>query len=165
MEMLGVRARGGFSLVEVMIVILIISLLAMLAVPAVQRSQRKGRAAAVVNDFRVFAAEFEHYAQETGGWPAESAAGAIPTGMAGRLNATAWQRLTPVGGKYNWERDRRHRGVRYAAAISINAVAGAPLPIDLPQFREIDQAIDDGNLNTGNFRRGASNVPLFIIQP
>lgn len=155
----------GFTLVEVMVVIMIISVLAMLSVPAIQRAQRRARSAAVGNDFRVFAAEFEAYAQETGAWPNEAGVGAIPTGMAGRLNRVTWRRVTPIGGKYNWERNRLHAGVRYAAAISVSAATGAPLVLDVPQLLDLDQMIDDGNLTTGRFITGTGNVPLFIVQP
>ncbi len=155
----------GFTLVEVMVVVTIISVLAMLAVPALKRAQVEAQTAVVVSDFRTFAAAFQTYAQETGEWPPEAGQGVVPTGMAGRLNETAWTRTTPLGGKYNWEQNQRHRGVRYAAAISIKATRSAPLPFNVNQLREIDRTIDDGNLSTGRFIRGAGNVPLFIIQP
>ena len=145
-------------------VILIISLLAAAAVPALAHLKRKARTTAVVNDFRVFATAFETYAHETGGWPAESAVGVVPPVMAGRLNTAAWTRPTVLGGKYNWERNRLHNGTRYVAAISISAATGAPLPLDVAQLLDIDRTIDDGDLGTGNFLAGASNVPLYVIQ-
>ena len=65
------------------------------------RIQRKSKVTAISNDFRVFAAAFDTYAQETGGWPAEAAAGVFPAGMDQRINKTAWRRKTPMGGQYN----------------------------------------------------------------
>ncbi len=148
-----------------MVVVLIISVLATLAVPAIQRTRMKAKTAAIVGDFRTFASAFETYAQETGKWPAEAAAGSIPSGMGGRLSRTAWRRKTPMGGCYNWEYDRVHFGVRYKAAIAISATAAAPLPLDVAQLTDIDERIDDGNLMSGSFRLGTGNIPLFIIQP
>lgn len=159
-------AEAGFTLVEIMMVVLIISFLGMLAVPAVARIQRRAKSTAIVNDFRVFAAAFDAYAQEHGSWPAEAAAGVVPAGMSAYLNTTAWTRVTPMGGKYNWENNQLHFGTRYRAAIAISAAAGAPLVLDAPQLLDLEKAIDDdGNLLAGNFHLGTGLIPLFIVQP
>ena len=162
-----IRFDRGFSLVEIMMVVLIISVLSMLAVPGIARVKRKAKTAAVVNDFRVFAAAFEAYAHENGAWPAEAAAGVIPPEMTSRLNGSAWTRVTPMGGKYNWEYNQMHWGVRYKAAISISAAAGAPLPVDGNQLIDIERTIDGNasfNWFGGSFHLGASINPLFIIE-
>lgn len=155
--------QAGFSLVELMVVVLIISVLATVAVPAIARIQRKARTAALVNDLRVFAAAFDAYAQETGKWPPETAAGVLPPLMNGRINATVWTRVTPIGGKYNWEYNRRHAGVRYRASLAVGAATGAPFVIDAAQMLDIDRTIDDGDLTTGTFIAGTGSVPVFII--
>jgi prepilin-type N-terminal cleavage/methylation domain-containing protein len=159
-------ALRGFTLVELMVVVLIISVLSMLAVPAIGRIQRRAKTAAIVNDLQVFATAFEAYAQENGTWPAETAAGVIPPVMASRLNNTAWLRTTPMGGKYNWECNQVHWGVRYQAAIAISATGGAPLPLDVNQLVDLEQTIDKGNFNWlgGSFQLGTGLVPLYIIQ-
>ena len=157
--------RGGFALVELMVVVTIISLLAMVALPALARVQRRTKSTAVMNDFRVFASAFDNYAQELGRWPPETGPGILPSGMRTRLKAAAWTRTTPMGGKYNWEYNQLHRGIRYRAAITIKATAAASLSVDWNQLADLDRAFDDGNLLTGNFQIGTGNVPLFIIQP
>jgi len=161
----GLRNRKGFSLVEVMVVAAIISVLAMFSVPTFEKVRTKARTSVIVNDFRVFAAAFKAYAQESGDWPAEVKQGVVPAGMTGLLNEHTWTRTTPMGGKYNWEANRRHGGVRYAAAISIKGTKAAPLPVDVNQMLDIDRTIDDGDLATGRFQMGAADVPLYIIQP
>jgi prepilin-type N-terminal cleavage/methylation domain-containing protein len=155
----------AFTLVELMVVVLIISLLTMLAVPAFARMRQRTKTAAIINDFRVFAAAFDAYAHEHGNWPAESAAGEMPAGMATRLDASAWGRVTPMGGKYNWESDQMHFGIRYRAAISIAPATGAPLAFDVNQLISLEQTLDR-NLDwlAGNFRLGTGMVPLFVIQ-
>jgi prepilin-type N-terminal cleavage/methylation domain-containing protein len=154
----------GFTLVEIMMVALVISVLASLALPAVKRVQLRAKTSAIVNDFRVFAAAFDTYAHETGGWPAETAPGVLPAMMAGRITPAMFTRATPMGGKYNWENNKLHRGVHYTAALSIKGTVAAPLPLDLEQLLDIDRPIDDGDLTTGNFIAGTNNVPLFVIQ-
>ena len=166
-----VRTAGwrtaGFSLVEIMVVVLIISVLATIALPSFIRIQRRSRTAAIQNDFRTFAAAFDTYAQEHGGWPAEAATAIIPTGMDQRLNVAAWQRKTPMGGQYDWEGNQLHFGTRYAASIAIKATASAPLALDVNQLVDLETVIDKGSFNWlgGSFHLGTGLVPLFIVQP
>lgn len=158
-------AVGGFTLVEIMVVVVLISLLTMLAVPTMQKIRRKARASAIANDFRVYATAFQTYSHENGAWPAESAVGVMPTGMDVYLKDGAWTRATPMGGHYNWENNQLHQnGFRPRAAIAITTTADAALLVDAEQLLYIDVAIDDGDLTTGNFRLGSGNGPLFVIE-
>lgn len=165
-----IRAAGaigksrGFTLVEIMVVMVIISLLAMLSIPAFQKIQRRSRSTTIASDFRTFAAVFNAYAQEHGSWPADTDPGEVPTGLEGQLNTTAWSRVTPMGGRYNWEQDQLHAGVRYKAAIAISGTSDAPLVVDANQLLDVDIVVDDGNLSTGNFRTGANGDGIFIIE-
>ncbi len=164
-------ATRAFSLVELMIAVLILSLLFFMAVPTYQRIQRKARATTVVNDFRVFAAAFQAYAHEKGSWPAESAAGVIPTGITSQdLQTVTWSVRTPMGGKFDWEYNQVHPGGttpggKWHAALAINGTSDAPLIVDADLMQEIDEALDDGDLNTGNFRTGFGDCPIFILEP
>lgn len=158
------RRLAGISLMEVMISLSIGSIVVAAGVPQVRKAQRQAKATVIVNDIRTFAAVFEAYAHERGAWPAETVAGAVPSEVADRLNAVGWQRVTPLGGQYNWENNQMHGGVRYRAALSISETASAPLPVDAEMLLEIDRQMDDGNLSTGNFRTGVNNDPLYILQ-
>ena len=51
------------------------------------------------------------------------------------------------------------------AAIAINDSPESALIVDLELYRLIDQALDDGNLSTGNFRLGTNNCPILILEP
>ena len=160
--------RRGFTLVEIMVVVAIISVLATISVPALRRVQRKTKVTAIVNDFRVFGAAFETYAQETGTWPAEVAAGVFPVEMSQRINSTMWMRKTPMGGKYNWERNQFNLFGTYQAAIAISAVPGAPLPLDVNMLYDLEHAIDSPTTvdwANGSFHLGTGIVPLYVIQP
>ncbi len=156
---------GGFTLVEIMVVVVIISLLAMLAVPTMQKIRRKARASAIANDFRVYATAFQTYSHENGAWPAESPAGAMPAGVEVYLKDGSWGRVSVMGGHYNWENEQLHQnGFRPRAAIAITGTADAPLLVDADLLTDIDRAVDDGVLTTGNFRLGSGNCPLFVVE-
>jgi prepilin-type N-terminal cleavage/methylation domain-containing protein len=159
--------RAGFTLIEIMVVVVIISVLAAVSVPALQRVQRKAKTTTITNDFRVFAAAFDSYAQETGTWPAEAAAGVFPTGMDQRINRTAWLRKTPMGGQYNWENNQFNLFGTYKAAIVISATATAPLPLDVNMLYDLEHTIDSPTTLDwvgGSFRIGMGIVPLYLIQ-
>jgi prepilin-type N-terminal cleavage/methylation domain-containing protein len=57
--------RGGFTLVEIMIVVAIIALLASIAVPNFLRSRKRSQATQVLEDLRLIDAAVDQYAIET----------------------------------------------------------------------------------------------------
>lgn len=146
-----------------MVTLGIISLLIALGIPSFTLVKRRSLATAVVNDLRTFAAAFEAHALDAGSWPAETDAGVLPSEVATRINAGAWQRRTPIGGQYNWDADQMHYGTRYRAVIAISSTASFPITQDVDQWLAIDRAIDNGDLYSGNFRLGADDEPIFII--
>jgi type IV pilus assembly protein PilA len=152
------RATRAFTLVEIMIVVVIIGLLAALALPAFQRVQRAAQNARVASDFRVFAQAFETYALQNGFWPNNSGGGVVPSGpvsMAGDFKTDVWRAVTPIGGRWNW--DRNLGGV--AAGISISGLTCTD-----EQLREIDARIDDGDLSSGRFQKVQSNRVTLILE-
>jgi type II secretory pathway pseudopilin PulG len=160
------RSGRAVGMVELMVVLSIISMLITVVAPSYLRIQRKARAAAMVNDFRVFSSVFLSHAHEVGSWPAETPAGVVPSEItSSEMKKDNWTRVTPIGGKFDWEYNQIHNGVRYRAAIAISDAVGAPLLIDLEMFQEMDKALDDGNLATGNFILGFGNAPLLILEP
>ncbi|MEO7168088.1 MAG: prepilin-type N-terminal cleavage/methylation domain-containing protein [Spartobacteria bacterium] len=58
------KNRGGFTLVEIMIVVAIIALLAAIAVPGFLRARKRSQASRVINDLRLIDAAVDQYAIE-----------------------------------------------------------------------------------------------------
>jgi prepilin-type N-terminal cleavage/methylation domain-containing protein len=59
------KRRGGFTLVEIMIVVAIIALLAAIAVPGFLRARKRSQASRIVNDLRLIDSAVDQYAIET----------------------------------------------------------------------------------------------------
>jgi prepilin-type N-terminal cleavage/methylation domain-containing protein len=59
------KRRGGFTLVEIMIVVAIIALLAAMAVPGFLRARKRSQASRILNDLRLIDAAIDQYAVET----------------------------------------------------------------------------------------------------
>ena len=59
------KRRGGFTLVEIMIVVAIIALLAAIAVPGFLRARKRSQASRVLNDLRLIDSAVDQYAIET----------------------------------------------------------------------------------------------------
>ncbi|MFZ3375741.1 MAG: prepilin-type N-terminal cleavage/methylation domain-containing protein [Chthoniobacterales bacterium] len=59
------KKRGGFTLVEIMIVVAIIALLAAIAVPGFLRARKRSQATRVLNDLRMIDSAVDQYAIET----------------------------------------------------------------------------------------------------
>jgi prepilin-type N-terminal cleavage/methylation domain-containing protein len=58
------RRRGGFTLVEIMIVVAIIALLAAIAVPGFLRARKRSQASDILNDLRLLTSAIDQYAIE-----------------------------------------------------------------------------------------------------
>ncbi len=143
----------GFTLVEIMIVVVIIGLLATLAVPAFARVRDQSRITTFVSDLRTGAQAFETYAMEQGTWPPDGSGG-VPNVMRNYLSLDKFGGATPLGGQWDWD-----EGVfGYTAGLSADFPTA-----DAATFQQVDAAIDDGDLSTGNFRE-RTNGYIYVLE-
>ena len=152
------RKATGFTLVEIMVVVVIIGLLAAIAIASFKRIQEKSENSRIVNDLRTYAQAFEAYALEQGAWPANTnAPQLIPVGMEDRLKAGDWSKAIPGGGLWDWEGPGTTFAVKAAIGIFGSNFSDA-------RWAQIDAMIDDGNLNTGAFRKMSDGRPALVLE-
>jgi prepilin-type N-terminal cleavage/methylation domain-containing protein len=72
------RATGGFTLVEVVVVVAVVSILTRIALPNFQEAAIRARAAAALGDVDVVRTAAVNYNARTNEWPAEAPAGQVP---------------------------------------------------------------------------------------
>ena len=156
----GKRQEGGFTLVEIMIVVAIISVLATMAWPSYMRARERAQNTRVINDLRVFSGAFEQYATENRGsaanyyWPPDQSPGVFPPEMAGMIKEERFAASPAIGGQYDWD-----EGV-YSVKASIS-IFGPDASDD--QLTNLDRMMDDGDLTTGSFRQGPGRY-LYVLQ-
>jgi prepilin-type N-terminal cleavage/methylation domain-containing protein len=81
------RGRAGFTLVELLLVVVIISILAALAIPNYQNVVVKARAADLLGRIDVVEHGVQSYLGDNNAWPADAAAGVVPSGVVNYLPA------------------------------------------------------------------------------
>lgn len=147
--------KGGFTLVELMIVIMIIGLLAAIAVPNYLRMVRNAKVGRTVAELKNISSGFFAYQMTFGTWPPDSHAN-LPPGMNEFVKPSIWADGAPVGGNYNWE------GMDTYPYAGIAIFPAAAVPVS--EQTMMDNMLDNGNLGTGKFRLGTSGRPTYILE-
>jgi len=147
------RLRRGFTLVEIMVVVVIIGLLASLALPAFRRVQRSAISKRYLNDVRQFSAAVERYALENGNYPPNGEA-SVHASLRGYVPDKLFG-ASPLGGVWDWD----YQQAGFTAAVSV-----WQFTVSDEQLLDIDSTIDDGNLNSGLFRKDGSKA-IYVVQP
>jgi prepilin-type N-terminal cleavage/methylation domain-containing protein len=106
--------EGGFSLIELMIVVTIISIIAALAQPQLHSVLLKARAADVVANLNVVKVAALTFQGAQSSWPPDAAVGVVPTGLAEFLP----DGFTFSDDEYTIDYER-HGGVPYNAGVAI----------------------------------------------
>ncbi len=148
------QKRHGFTLVEIMIVVAIIGLLAVMAIPSLTKARVNAKVSSFLNHLRISTGAFEMYALELGSYPPDVNPGIMPAGMSDFLFKMDWTGPTPLGGQWDWDN----------SSVGITAGVTAIGPgLDLGAMQVVDDRLDDGNLNSGRFRRTGAGGYTFVM--
>ncbi|MBN2582037.1 MAG: prepilin-type N-terminal cleavage/methylation domain-containing protein [Planctomycetes bacterium] len=162
--MLGRRAgsaSGGFTIIEILIVVVILGLLAAIVMTLFGDSREEARQIAFISDVEIFGNAARVYWVRTGEHVAAADAGVVPVGWESYIDHRKWQRTTPIGGAWDTELDTF--GVK--SALGVDFANGGGEDQDDTYMSEVDSRFDDGDLATGRFRRLAPGRYYFILMP
>lgn len=143
------KQHQGMTLVEIMISVSLIALIFVVAIPLVSLGIRSKENAACASKLRRAVAAFEMYRSEMGRYPPDQVVPSqtsIPA-MANYfsdLSIDWWGDETELGGRWDWDIGYHD----FAASLSIWQPSASE-----KQLIEFDRLIDDGDLDTGKFRK------------
>jgi len=132
----------GFTLVELLIVVVILGILAAITIPAVGGHQTDTKISRTVTDIRAFQKAAECAFLDNDAWPQDQMPAVMPPELLPFLRSNAFDIPPAIGGRWDWQ-----GGWGATAAISIID----PL-VPVATWTLLDEAIDDGNLQTGTVR-------------
>ena len=155
--------RQGFTLIEILIVVVILGILATVVIAQFRNAgDDAARATFVINGFK-FVEAAALYRVDTGEFLEGSGSGKLPEGFEDYIQPEKWLAGTPIGGV--WDVEYNKHGITSAIGVHFKGKGNkgkSGLPGDA-YMQEIDATIDDGDLETGGFRKIARDRYYFII--
>ena len=160
----GKLSSGGFTLIELMVVIAIIGILASIAIPNYMRYRRKAEIAEIAANLKNFKTGFIAYAIDEGYYPDDCHTDTGPYGLPNTtiedyISLDTWTRPTALGGRYNWEGPDQYWDSDGYLGISKDE-GTAPTR----DFRFLDGMLDDGDLSDGVFRLTPNGRYTYMIE-
>jgi prepilin-type N-terminal cleavage/methylation domain-containing protein len=138
------RLRGGFTLVELTIVLLVLGILAGIAAPKFLRVSDEAAFQGAARCVRTILDAAERYHAENGSFPSEADPGELPPELAAALPARLFSSDTPLGGKFDW-----HGSASGMDCIGVSIEFSEFSDALLKRWSQMDERFDDGDLNSG----------------
>lgn len=142
--------------------IVVLSVLGAVAVPRYFDFRERAQVAATASSLKVIRGVFLQYWMNTGTLPPDGVTGSDVPELLPYLQDPKW--ATPIAslGRLNWDGPPGHTG---SEAIALTPNVTPSDPTNDPFWIRIDQTLDDGNLNTGNFGWSSANRYKFWLWP
>ena len=155
-------SEEGFSVIELMVVVGIVGFLASIVIPNFVALTGKAEVGVVAQHLRTFEDGFRAYslADENAGFPDDfhlPGETHLPAGLGLEdfIPVENWANRTPLGGFYNWEGPDSYP---YAGISLFNNTATQE------ELTQLDKILDNGDLNTGKFRRTGNGRYTYILE-
>ncbi len=168
LRLLGIHR--GYTLMEILIVVTILGILASLVTFSVMWAIRAAERAAFAANLRSFANAAHMYYTEYGYYPPEANPGELPVGLEKYIDVEDWQMATPLGGEWDITSGGGPTGSLFGIGVSMGdgfaEEEGNVIHEQVSVALEgLDNEIDDGDLNTGSFRKlNGSSFYLVIAE-
>jgi prepilin-type N-terminal cleavage/methylation domain-containing protein len=149
--------RKAFTLVEILIVVVILGILAVIVVPLFGSASEDAQRAAFATSGRIMTDAATRYHLENGEYLEDASSGVLPVGFAPYILETVWGE-TPIGGVWDTELDSF--GVTAALGVHFDGTGDTR---DDAYMADLDAMMDDGDLETGEFRRLGAERYYFVL--
>jgi prepilin-type N-terminal cleavage/methylation domain-containing protein len=153
------RLRQGFTLIEILVVVVILGVMASVVIAQFTGVSDEAQRTAFITSGRTFVEAAQRYQIDYGSFP-NGAPGQLPNGFGDYVTAHQWESVTPIGGLW----DSAVNAYGFTASLGVFYGAGAPSPHrDDDYMRQIDEAVDDGDLTTGSFQKVANTRYFWVV--
>lgn len=152
------RRKPMLSLLEVSLVVLLTGVIASAVTMQFANAFGETEQLKFCSQLHGHLAAMENFHRDTGAYPPDAGTGHIPTGLDKYLDVQAWKQPTPIGG--SWDIEYNVSGVTSAVGVHFDGIVAAPPDEDMTR---IDEILDDGNLETGAFRKLDESRFYYIV--
>jgi prepilin-type N-terminal cleavage/methylation domain-containing protein len=151
--------RNGFTFVELSVVVVVIGILAVIVAPKFASARTDARITAVAEDIQGIVRAVDYHKANNGYWPADTSVGVMPPEIVTHFKGgNPFQTPTAIGGVFEYDNVPKEGVLR----ISIRSTRTTPAP-EIIDALALDAYIDDGVLNTGNFRSTSGGGYTYIF--
>ncbi len=140
--------RGGFTLVEILIVVVILGILAAIVTPSFTEASESSKRTVFATDLRQFVEAAQLYENMEGEPVPDMGSGTTTDTWSEYADPAVWTSMTPIGGV--WDAELNSFGVRSAIGVHFDGTGSVR---DDAYMLIIDEMIDDGDLEAGGFRK------------
>jgi type IV pilus assembly protein PilA len=148
---------AGFTLVEIIIVVVILAILATIVIAQLRNLDEGAEHSVFVTNLKSFAGAAALYRAQTGDLVVDGSSGQVPSGFEDYIDTVEWTAGTPIGGV--WDTEANSLGFQSLVGVHFNS--GSPKSDEY--MTKVDALLDDGDLNTGGFRKLANDRFYFIV--
>ena len=150
--------RHGFVLAEVLIVVVILGILAAIVIAVLHNASGEARQTAFVTNIKAFNEAAIMFMTRNQSHLEDASSGELPDGLDEFIDERAWTSITPIGGV--WDSEYDDNGITSGIGVHFD---GTGETRDDEFMVEVDLIFDDGDLNTGLFRKIADDRYYVVL--